>query len=139
MNPTDISQDAIQGTESRAGTGEHFSGTVYCTQCDCILLQGPWDVWAGREPRLAWAGRTVRCMRTHTCPTLCIYGEKPELAPTCQVRHQLHPGVMKAAQALWRSSCFIHIPVNCFLPNVFSLLLYWFYLLLSCSKFLWAL
>lgn len=28
---------------------------------------------------------------------------------------------MKAAQALWRSSWFIHVPVNCFLHNVFNL------------------
>lgn len=117
--------------QSLSRTGEHFSGTVYYTQRGSILLQEPQDVWVGREPSLVWAGRTVRCMRAHTCPTLCIHGERPELSPTCQVSYQLHPGVMKAAQAFWRSSWFIHVPVNCFLHNVFSLLLYWFYQLLS--------
>lgn len=105
------------------------------TQCCCILLQGPWDVWVGREPSFAWAGRIVRCMTAHTCPTLCIHGERPGLSPTCQVSHQMHSRVMKAAQILWRSSWFIHVPVNCFLHDVVSLLLCWFYQLLSCYKF----
>lgn len=78
-------------------------------------------------------------MRAHTCPTLCIHGERPELSPTCQVSHHMHSKVMKAAQALCRNFWFIHLPVNCFLHNVFRLLLCWFYQLLSHNKFLWAL
>lgn len=78
-------------------------------------------------------------MRAHTCPTLCIHGERPELSPTCQISHHMHSKVMKAVQALWRNFWFIDLPVNYFLHNVFRLLLCWFYQLLSHNKFLWAL
>lgn len=93
--------------------------------------------WEGSQALPGQVGLSGTEEHTPAPPSVSM--ERPELSPTCQVSHQQHSRVMKAAQALWRRSWFIHIPVNCFFCNVFSLLLYWLYQLLFCSKFLWAL
>lgn len=81
----------------------------------CVLLQGPWGVWAGREPSLNRAAGTGGCMTAHTCHTVYTCRQRPELNPSYQVSHQLHS---KQLTPLGKAA------VGCFLHNVLSLLLY---------------